>query len=204
MALISLNEVTLPHFEGNKNLQEVIRFVTSNHLEADKMIVSIRYNHQEINQADTALESTLIKNNDLIQIYSQNRLDIVFSLLEKSSLCLDQLIDKTSKVSNLYAEGEIEKADIYFIDLINTLDLFIELMTNIHRSVRIELSMKMSSGKTFHELEIHLLSVLKAVLKAKEKQDLIMLYDLIEYELLDNLKQWKIIAIPELRNLKQV
>jgi hypothetical protein len=46
------------------------------------------------------------------------------------------------------------------------------------------------------------LSVIKALLPAKEKNDVVMLCDLLEYELIDNLTQWKIKVLPELKKLK--
>ncbi len=56
--------------------------------------------------------------------------------------------------------------------------------------------------ESIQKLEIHLLSVMKALLQAKEKNDTIMLCDLLEYELADNLTQWKIKVLPELKKLK--
>jgi hypothetical protein len=41
------------------------------------------------------------------------------------------------------------------------------------------------------------------LLSAKEKNDNIMLCDLLEYELIDNLTQWKIKILPELKKLKR-
>ena len=44
----------------------------------------------------------------------------------------------------------------------------------------------------YKSLQIHLLSVMKAILAAYSKEDTIILTDLLEYELKDNLTQWKI------------
>ncbi|MFZ4712998.1 MAG: hypothetical protein ACOYL6_04785 [Bacteriovoracaceae bacterium] len=203
MVSISLNSVVInENFQGPNTLKDLVNHVAQKHIGSETMITGVKINQENIYGSGIFSDERSFGPNDQIQFFTQNRLELVFHLLDKSSLYLDQLIDKTSKVSAFYAQGLIDQADLIFLDLMDTMDIFIELMTNIHRTVRIELSAKMSSGKSFHDLEIHLLSVLKAVLKAKEKQDIIMLYDLIEYELLDNLKQWKIIAIPELRNLK--
>ena len=60
---------------------------------------------------------------------------------------------------------------------------------------------KLSSGNTIKQLEIHLLSVVKGILTAEKKNDTVMLMDLLEYELKDNLTQWKITAIPQIKRL---
>ena len=52
----------------------------------------------------------------------------------------------------------------------------------------------------YKELQIHLLSVMKAVSDAISKDDTIMLTDLLEYELKDNLTQWKIHVLTNLKH----
>jgi hypothetical protein len=192
------------HFTDTQTLKNLASFVAENHLNSDLLISTVSINNEEIHGSEIYFDDRVIQPTDKIHFFTQNRLEILFHLLDKGSLLLDQLIEKTNRVSNHYAQNQLLEADQGLLDLLGSLDLFIQLMTNVHRTIRIEVSTKLSSGQSFHELEIHLLSVLKATLQAKEKQDSIMLYDLIEYELLDNLKQWKIMAIPQLKNLKQV
>ena len=48
-------------------------------------------------------------------------------------------------------------------------------------------------------LQIHLLSVLKAIETAHNSKDIVMLEDLLEFELKDNLTKWKILVTPALK-----
>lgn len=48
-------------------------------------------------------------------------------------------------------------------------------------------------------LQIHLLSVLKAIETAHNSKDVVMLEDLLEFELKDNLTKWKILVTPILK-----
>lgn len=192
------------NFVEAQTLKELAYLVADHHLTTDSLISFVNINNEKINGAEIYFDDRALNPNDEINFFTENRIEILFNLLDKGSQYLDQLIEKTNEVSKLYADNQVAEADQGLLQLIETLHTFIELMTSVHRTIRIELSTKLPSGQSFHDLEIHLLSVLKATLQAKEKQDIIMLYDLIEYELLDNLKQWKIMAIPQLKNLKQV
>ena len=49
------------------------------------------------------------------------------------------------------------------------------------------------------ESHVHLLFVMKAINQAFQKQDLLGLEELIKYELKDNLTQWKIDLIPNIK-----
>jgi len=91
-----------------------------------------------------------------------------------------------------------------FGEVIEIMDLFVQLMSRIYKTVRKRHPQQLQATQTFQQLEIHLLSIMKALLPAKEKNDIIMLNDLLEYELIDNLTQWKIKAIPELKKLRDL
>ena len=82
------------------------------------------------------------------------------------------------------------------------MDLYIQLVSRVYHVLRTDLEQMNFKDESIQKLEIHLLSVMKALLQAKEKNDTIMLCDLLEYELVDNLTQWKIKVLPELKKLK--
>lgn len=129
-------------------------------------------------------------------------LELVFDTLDLCTRHLDTLIKKVKETSKLYKMNKIDQGDKQFIEITEILHLFIELITLIHHTLKVETNTPIYSNKTFQKLEIHLLSIIKALIPAKEKQDTIMLCDLLEYELVDSLMQWKIRAIPELKKLR--
>jgi len=89
-------------------------------------------------------------------------------------------------------------------DIIEKIDSFIQLITQIHQGLVIQTDKMLDSGQTIKQLEIHLLSVAKALLLAKRRNDEVMLLDLLDYELKDNLTQWKITAIPQIKRLNTI
>lgn len=203
MITVSLNQQTLKvDTTRTKTLGDLITLVNG-HINDDQVITGISHNHIELDN-ESQSESLVQFNNGTLTIQTQNRLEFAFGVLDTASCFLDILIESTQTVSNLYDKNETVKADTLFINLIDRLGLFIEMVTQVHKTFKIGGNFKLSTGRTLHDLEIHLLSVLKAITKAKELGDLVMLCDLIEHELLDNLKQWKIAALPELKNQKTV
>lgn len=204
MITVSLNHQPLKiDTTKTKTLGDLISSITSEYIEGDQVITGISMNQVELDSESQAESLSRFRGSELT-IQTQNRLEFAFGVLDTASGFLDILIDGTQTVSHLYAQAELVKADTQFINLIDRLGLFIEMITQVHKTFRIGGNFKLSTGRTLHDLEIHLLSVLKAASKAKELGDLVMLCDLIEHELLDNLKQWKIAALPELKNQKTV
>jgi hypothetical protein len=128
-------------------------------------------------------------------------LGLAFESIESCFGYVDYITAQIQKLIANYNQGNMDLANQNFVEVIELMDLYIQLVSRVYRVLRVELT-TMQKDESIQKLEIHLLSVMKALLQAKEKNDTIMLCDLLEYELADNLTQWKIKVLPELKKLK--
>lgn len=129
-------------------------------------------------------------------------LDLAFESIDSCFGYVDYITTQIQKLILHYNKGNLEQANDSFVEVIELMDLYIQLVSRVYRVLRVELKVMNFKDESIQKLEIHLLSVMKALLQAKEKDDAIMLCDLLEYELVDNLTQWKIKVLPELKKLK--
>ena len=131
-----------------------------------------------------------------------NSLQLAFESIDSCFGYVDYITTKIQKLISFYYAGELDLANETFMEVVDLIDLYIQLISKIYRVIKIDLKGQSFKDEGIQKLEIHLLSVIKALLLAKEKEDIIMLCDLLEYELVDNLTQWKIKVLPELKKLK--
>ncbi len=82
--------------------------------------------------------------------------------------------------------------------LTNDISQFVEITTLISKAVMQFKKHILTEIKSSH---IHLLFIIKGMNQAQQKQDMVALEDLIKYELKDNLTQWKIDLIPQIKRL---
>ncbi|MBK23752.1 MAG: hypothetical protein CME70_07070 [Halobacteriovorax sp.] len=206
MALITVNqeEINLKT-QANQTVNELIDNLLSGVIKDSEVITSIQINGRQLNEVEEGecLPSQLSEFNN-IDFTVKSSIELAFEALESCSSYIDVVINKIQELNKLYASGELQSANSLFAEVIEIMDLFVQLMSKIHSTLRANLGDKFEKTQTLQNLEIHLLSILKGLVPAKEKNDIIMLCDLLEYELIDNLTQWKIKAIPELKNLKEV
>ena len=128
-------------------------------------------------------------------------LDDDISLGDLVRLCsqhLDAIIYSAKEAARSYND-DIPLGNKQFLETMGMLNLFIELVISLHRFLKDHAEIQGASRKILQNLEVHLLSIIKALVSAQEKQDIVMLCDLLEYELTSNLTQWKIKAIPMLK-----
>jgi hypothetical protein len=82
--------------------------------------------------------------------------------------------------------------------LTGSIGQFVEVTTLLSKLIMKQKGTQLSDIKESH---IHLLFILKAMTQAQLKLDKVALEDLIKYELSDNLTQWKIDLIPQIKRL---
>lgn len=141
----------------------------------------------------------------MILVNNKNTNESLLLAFESIDSCfgyVDYIISKIEKLVGFYNSGNLDLANDSLVEVVDLMDLYIQLISKVYRVIRVDLQGKAFKDQGIQKLEIHLLSVIKALLIAKEKEDIIMLCDLLEYELIDNLTQWKIKVLPELKKLK--
>lgn len=131
-------------------------------------------------------------------------LELAFESLESCNGYVDHIIGRIQKCVGHFNGNQAQEANEELVQVIELMDLYIQLMSKVYKIIRRHDKDQILKDESLQKLEIHLLSVVRALLQAKEKNDLIMLCDLLEYELIDNLTQWKIKVIPELKKLKNI
>ena len=205
MALITVNHEDISSkFNSDQTVNEVMDSLLSGIIKDSEVITSISINGKELTEAEEGeCMPNLVSGFNKIDFTVKSSVELAFEALDSCNSYIDVVITKIQELNTLYSSGEFEKANYLFAEVIEIMDLFVQLMSKIHSTLRSNLKDKFEKTETLKNLEIHLLSVLKGLVPAKEKNDVIMLCDLLEYELIDNLTQWKIKAIPELKKFKE-
>lgn len=95
------------------------------------------------------------------------------------------------------------QVEVQLSNLADQLSRMVSVFNLLYRDSKAVAIGKQAGDQQLKQVQIHLLSVLKAIKSAQNTGDKPMLIDLLEYELQDNLTQWKIKAIPKLKNMIQ-
>jgi len=138
------------------------------------------------------------------QIPQKTRMQLAADALPSCNEYIDYSIIKIKEMTKIIQTGSKEEASAAFVEFVDLVDLFIQLIDRIYFVFKKNNKTNVEVSDNFQKLQIHLLSVMKALLQAREKGDTVMLCDLLEYELTDNLLQWKIKAIPSLKQAANI
>jgi hypothetical protein len=196
---IDINTETL------RTVSELIPSFKDNHLEQGEYLSSLAINGEVIENfnQNTILNKPLSEIQH-IQLETSNSKSILLETIDDLPKYIDQLLETISLAVKFSQNDQYKLTETLLLEIIGKIDAFIQLISHIHQSLTVVSDEKLKSGQTIKQLEIHLLSVVKAVLVAQKREDQVMLIDLLDYELKDNLTQWKIIAIPQIKKLNTI
>ena len=124
--------------------------------------------------------------------------DTILRAVEACFLCIDNIKLKVFQMSKSQREKQYF-SEKNFSELIDMLDVFIQIVSDIYRVLKRQQLANNFCVKTVQALEVHMLFILKALVAARDRKDFVMLMDLLEHELIENIIQWKIRVVPELK-----
>jgi hypothetical protein len=206
MATIEFNDKKVSiKLDTIRTVAELIPSIKSNHLGKDEYLTELFINGEQVNSSNQSLflDKTL-SDLDIVQFGISNSKNILLETIDELPMYIDGLIS-TIDLAVSFSKNEQTTLMLAVLgDIIEKIDSFIQLITQIHQGLVIQTDKMLDSGQTIKQLEIHLLSVAKALLLAKRRNDEVMLLDLLDYELKDNLTQWKITAIPQIKRLNTI
>jgi hypothetical protein len=110
------------------------------------------------------------------------------------------ILDQTMSVINQNMLTDNDYSRFFLKKVLDAVDVLIQIIIKIHRSIDLKNDESIMLLKNMKACEMHLFSVIKAIQHAAIKDDTVIICDLLEHELTDNLKQWKISIIPQLKS----
>ena len=185
-----------------RTLTELLPAIRENYIHDGESLTSISVNGVNvIKNNETEFLNKPLNEINSIEISISTKNSVLLDSIDSFQNYIDQLFHKITLASKFLNNEQYDLGDTILMDITETIHTFISLISQVHQNLIVDSDLKLKSGTTIKQLEIHLLSVIKAILYAKKKNDNVMLVDLLEHELKDNLTQWKILAIPQIKKL---
>jgi hypothetical protein len=165
----------------SKSLEKQYRTIT--HIKINGVNIDgdfFNFDHNNISKIEVTVTDNNSYGNELLT-HAMSILDQVMSLLD------DEIL-----LNNSYSRFYLKK-------VFDALDVLISIIIKLHNFIDFNQEENRVLLKNMKASEMHLFSIIKAIQHAVKKDDDIIICDLLEHELTDNLKQWKINIIPQLR-----
>ncbi len=201
MPLITINDKKLSsQIIPQSSINDVMNMILDDSTNEHEVITNVSIDGKEID-ADDQLLVTEISHYNHIDFTTKSAVELAFEAIDSCKEYIDVIIAKIYRMADCYKANDHIAANRLFAELVDIIDLFLQLQSQINVVLKQRFPKQYKKSEATQQLEIHLVAVLKSLIPAKESNDIIMLCDLLEYELTDNLLQWKSKVLPNLAKL---
>ncbi|MCR9206394.1 MAG: hypothetical protein NXH75_17565, partial [Halobacteriovoraceae bacterium] len=172
MTDLTLNRTPLKkNFSNVQSLSEVIDHVFDEEINPEMILTNIIVDGETIPfEEGMDISKKSLNNFKEVNFETQSSLELAFEAVDSCNDYIDLLVDKIQEMNTLYQQGKTLEANEHFGEMIDILDLYVQLFNKIHQTIKRNMKGEFSLSEKIQKLDIHLLSVLKALIPAKEKE----------------------------------
>jgi hypothetical protein len=128
---------------------------------------------------------------DCIASEAAAQVEILGAVLQDGCCYLDDLGRFLSATSGLFRIGDGQAANNSLAELISGLGLMLQTIGAVAEALGPDLAASLPGNESLEQLMNNLNAVLRDIVHAQERRDLVLLADLLEYELAPHLELWK-------------
>ena len=127
---------------------------------------------------------------DSIEITTETPVRLVGKILDEGQNYIDGLRDCLMKVAGHFTAGS-ECADESFAEAVQGLQWFVQMTDFIECTLNLDFQKLLRNGRPVAEYVKSLNGILQEIVNAQEGSDPVMLADILEYDLVPHLEEWK-------------
>jgi hypothetical protein len=154
-----------------------------------RFIASIRVNGEEVASIEEETGRCL-EGIDCIEITTESPVSLVAKILAEGQGYIEGLRDFLMKVAGHFTSGS-ECADSSFAEAVQGIQWFVQMTGFIEGTLNLDFQMLSLNGRPVAEYVKSLNGILQEIVDAQEGCDPVMLADLLEYDLVPHLGEWK-------------
>ncbi len=173
---------------GGDSLATILNGLYGDLAKSGRFIASLSLNGEEVTSEEE--KNLHLHGNDCLEITTETPGCLAIKILGESQYYINELQNYILLVAGQYTSG-IKKADRNFTEAIQGLQWFVQMTDFIERTLQINFQKVMFNYRSIAEYVMCLNSILQEIVKAQEGCDPVLLADILEYDLVPHLGEWK-------------
>jgi hypothetical protein len=177
------------NLNGTDSLATMLESLNSDLAKGGRFIASLLVNGKEV--VDSISEKSMrLGVIDSIEITTETPVRLVGKILDEGQNYIDGLRDCLLKVAGNFTSGS-ESADNSFAEAVQGLQWFVQMTDFIECTLNLDFQRLTRNGRPVAEYVKSLNGILQEIVNAQEGFDPVLLADILEYDLVPHLEEWK-------------
>ena len=173
-----------------KTLGDLLDHILEQEPELGNCFGNIRLNEKEVLVDSPETRQTPVSKIETLEteVFSLNQ--ILEKNIANARDYLKKLIPGLQQASDLFRTGNEQEANKFFINIIDGMEWFSQVVDTIAKATESELTDIISVGRGFQDRQNQLVELSRQMVEANQNQDWVLLADLLEYEILPYYSDW--------------
>lgn len=186
--LINGSEESLP-LDG-ETLEDILNNILTKKFSKGSFLSKLKINENEIPVDSKENQDIPLSDIEQLEVEISSLQDIVDKNLSNATQYLEKLIPGIEQAAQLFRAGSEQEANQYFVNVVDGIDWFSEVVTIVIRVLRLDPESAIFNGESFRDRQEKHLEMSRQLLEANQNKDWVLLADLLEYEILPFYREW--------------
>ncbi|MBF0311770.1 MAG: hypothetical protein HQK52_00045 [Oligoflexia bacterium] len=201
MTQITLNAVVINKiFDQEITVQDLLQYVLGNFLKINETVLGIQVDDGSDGNRENFYNQKIV-NFKKINFDVGNKEVLLDRILSSCEIHLQVVEEKIIGFSGTIRTGEHTLDRSAFLEIIEFFDIFTESMCVVQKMCTFS-NIDEDKKILFKKIESELLAAFRSLLEAYKNNDLLLLSDLLEYEINKILQNWRLDLVPKLKEIR--
>lgn len=188
---VVLDGVRLEVEPRGETLQDVIQYLLDNEIGSDRALKGVLVNGAPYSVAEMGPATAMpVAEVESLEIETALAREVAMDFMAQAPVYLGAISQAVSAVAELFRVADERDASEQYIAVLESLQLFLSMLEESRRLLQLDLALVVHQEKTAAESLESLSALIKKLLDAQEKEDWVLLADLLEYDLAPELDNW--------------
>lgn len=174
------------------NLQEMLQTLMDSSLTQDRTLTEVRINGQPFEEAKLGAATGLSRESILrLEVETLDARQVALHFLGNAGQYLNTLAAAVERVAELFRVSDESEASEHYLACLDSLQLFMQVLQTTRDALELDFTAIQVEDVSLEERLERLAGLVQELLSAQEQEDWVLLADVLQYDLCQQLHDWR-------------
>ncbi|MFH1035730.1 MAG: hypothetical protein V1806_14575 [Pseudomonadota bacterium] len=184
---------------AGSTLQDMLQTLMDSGLGQDRTLSEVRINGQPFEEAKLGAATALQRDSIArLDVETMDARQVAVHFLGAAGQYLAAIVASVERVAELFRVSDESEASEHYLATLESLQLFMQVLQTTRDALGLDFEAITSDGVSLEQRLTRLAGLVQELLNAQEQEDWVLLADVLQYDLCDQLHEWRLL-MPMLR-----
>jgi hypothetical protein len=180
-------------------LQEMLQTLMDSSLGQDRTLSEVRINGEPFEEAKLGAATSLTRESiERLEVETLDARQVALHFLGSAGQYLAAIVASVERVAELFRVSDESEASEHYLATLESLQLFMQVLQTTRDALGLDFEAISADGISLEQRLGRLAGLVQELLNAQEQEDWVLLADVLQYDLCDQLREWRLM-MPMLR-----